>query len=130
MEARRRVRLNGGVDGGVGGAKYETILPGGCRGSGETSVKPPDNGESRGRAEEALRERKDRFRLMVGGVEDHAVFMLDPEGRIKGYDVEETAGEHFSHLSAAWWEGVGRRSGGRASRLLLLAPVEHWEESW
>jgi PAS domain S-box-containing protein len=57
-------------------------------------------------AEEALRESERRFRLMVGGVRDYAIFMLDPEGvvatwnegarRIKGYADEEIVGRHFS----------------------------------
>jgi len=47
-----------------------------------------------------------RFRLLVEGVVDYAIFMLDPEGiitnwnagarRIKGYDPHEVIGQHFS----------------------------------
>ena len=46
------------------------------------------------------------FRLLVEGVKDYAIFMLDPEGRvatwnagaerIKGYAAEEIVGQHFS----------------------------------
>jgi PAS domain S-box-containing protein len=46
------------------------------------------------------------FRLLVEGVRDYAIFMLDPEGRvsswnhgaelIKGYKAEEIVGRHFS----------------------------------
>lgn len=49
-----------------------------------------------------------RFRLLVQGVTDYAIFMLDPEGRvtnwnagaerIKGYRPEEIIGEHFSRF--------------------------------
>ena len=56
--------------------------------------------------EEALRQSEDRFRLMVEGVRDYAIFMLDPDGRIiswnlgaqltKGYIAEEIIGQHFS----------------------------------
>jgi PAS domain S-box-containing protein len=60
----------------------------------------------RKRAEEKLRLSEERFRLMIDGVQDYAIFMLDPEGRvatwnsgaerIKGYKAEEIIGEHFS----------------------------------
>ncbi|PLS87490.1 MAG: hypothetical protein CYG60_01600, partial [Actinobacteria bacterium] len=56
--------------------------------------------------ESVLRESEERFRLLVQGVRDYAIFMLDPEGRvaswnegarrIKGYEVEEILGRHFS----------------------------------
>jgi PAS domain S-box-containing protein len=55
----------------------------------------------------ALRENDDeRFRLLVEGVADYAIFMLDPAGhviswnsggeRIKGYRADEVIGRHFS----------------------------------
>jgi PAS domain S-box-containing protein len=53
-----------------------------------------------------LQESEDRFRLIVEGVQDYAIFMLDPDGRvkswnkgakrIKGYDSAEIIGKHFS----------------------------------
>lgn len=58
------------------------------------------------KANEALRESEERFRSMVDVVKDYAIFMLDPEGRvrtwnagaehIKGYRAEEIIGKHFS----------------------------------
>jgi PAS domain S-box-containing protein len=59
-------------------------------------------------AEQAIREAEARFRILVQGVTDYAIFMLDPEGyvtnwnagaqRIKGYKPEEIVGEHFSRF--------------------------------
>jgi PAS domain-containing protein len=45
-------------------------------------MQPSDSGESSGRTREALRESEERFRLLVEGVKDYAIFMLDPEGYI------------------------------------------------
>jgi len=60
----------------------------------------------RKQAGEALRQSEEKFRLLVSGVKDYAIFMLDPEGRIvnwtaaaeriKGYRTEEVIGQHFS----------------------------------
>jgi PAS domain S-box-containing protein len=56
--------------------------------------------------EEVLRQSDEVFRLMVEGVRDYAIFMLDPDGHIvswnlgaqinKGYTAEEIIGKHFS----------------------------------
>jgi PAS domain S-box-containing protein len=60
----------------------------------------------RRRQEETLRDSEERFRLLMEGVKDYAIFMLDPEGKIvswnngaeliKGYRPEEVLGRHFS----------------------------------
>ncbi len=52
------------------------------------------------------RSHEERFRLLVEGVQDYAIFMLDPDGRlaswnegaerIEGYRAEEVLGRHFS----------------------------------
>jgi PAS domain S-box-containing protein len=57
------------------------------------------------RAHEALTESERRFRLLVQGVTDYAIFMLSPQGevtnwnlgaaRIKGYEASEVIGTHF-----------------------------------
>ncbi len=56
--------------------------------------------------ENALKRSEEQFRLLVQGVSDYAIYMLDPEGnvtswnsgaeRIKGYRSEEIIGRHFS----------------------------------
>ncbi|WP_418317140.1 PAS domain S-box protein [Piscinibacter sakaiensis] len=56
--------------------------------------------------EEALRQSEERFRLLVEGVAEYAIFMLDVNGRIatwnvgaqriKGYRPDEIIGRHFS----------------------------------
>jgi PAS domain S-box-containing protein len=56
--------------------------------------------------EERLRSSEERFRMMVDGVTDYAIFLLDPEGhvaswntgaaRLKGYTAAEIIGKHIS----------------------------------
>jgi PAS domain S-box-containing protein len=56
--------------------------------------------------EEALRQSEERYRMLLDGVQDHAIFMVDPLGvvvswnagaeRIKGYKAEEIIGRNFS----------------------------------
>ena len=59
-------------------------------------------------AEQALRQSEEQFRILVSGVTDYAIYMLDPVGkviswnagaeRIKGYKPEEIIGDHFSRF--------------------------------
>jgi PAS domain S-box-containing protein len=76
---------------------------------------------------EALRASEHQFQLLVQGVKDYAIFLLDPQGRIttwnsgaeriKGYDAEEIIGEHFSrfYTEGDQREGVPARSLARAA---------------
>lgn len=59
-------------------------------------------------ADDRLRQSEERFRSMIENVKDHAIFMLDPEGRIltwnrgaerlRGHKSEEILGKHYSCL--------------------------------
>lgn len=60
----------------------------------------------RKRAEQELQQSEERFRLLLEGVKDYAIFMLNPDGciiswnnaaeRISGYCSDEILGQHFS----------------------------------
>ncbi|MEA3023162.1 MAG: hypothetical protein QOK01_2014 [Alphaproteobacteria bacterium] len=62
----------------------------------------------RKKAEAVLKSSEEQFRLLVQGVTDYAIYMLDPEGhvsnwnlgaqRIKGYLPHEIVGAHFSRF--------------------------------
>lgn len=59
-------------------------------------------------AEQVLKRSEEQFRLLVQGVTDYAIYMLDPQGnvvswnpgarRIKGYEPDEIIGQHFSRF--------------------------------
>ena len=76
--------------------------------------------------EERLRESERRFRLLVQGVTDYAIFMLSPEGeisswnagaeRIKGYAEREVLGRNFEMFFTA-----EDRAGGKPERALETA---------
>ncbi|KAB1088131.1 PAS domain S-box protein [Neorhizobium galegae] len=62
----------------------------------------------RKRAEAELRLSEEKFQILVQGVTDYALYMLDPDGRvsnwnsgaarIKGYTADEIVGKHFSQF--------------------------------
>jgi PAS domain S-box-containing protein len=91
----------------------------------------------RRRHEAELRKSEERFRLLVDGVTEYAIMMLDSEGfvtswnvgaeRIKGYKSHEILGKHFSHfypseavLSNKPWEDL------RIARDMGRATDEGW----
>ena len=80
-------------------------------------------------AEEALRATEERFRLLVSSVVDYAIFMLEPDGRVagwnqgaerlKGYRPHEIVGQHFSVFYTP-----EDRDAGLPQRLLHQAEVD------
>jgi PAS domain S-box-containing protein len=88
-------------------------------------------------ARSALSESETNFRLLVGGVTDYALYMLDPEGRvtnwnlggqrIKGYVPDEIIGQHFSRFYTP-----ADREAGKPARALQIARESgrYEEEGW
>jgi PAS domain S-box-containing protein len=76
--------------------------------------------------DQALFESEQRFRMLVEGVHDYAIYMLDSEGRvtnwntgaerIKGYKKREIVGQHFSRFYTE-----EDRAGGEPARALETA---------
>jgi PAS domain S-box-containing protein len=70
------------------------------------------------RAEDALKESEERFRLIVANIKDYAIIVLDPQGqvmswnggaqKIKGYQAEEIVGKHFSVFYPAEDVAIGK----------------------
>ena len=91
----------------------------------------------RQKAQQALVESERQFRMLVSGVTDYALYMLDPKGyvtswnaggqHIKGYMPDEIIGQHFSRFYTE-----GDRAGGRPARALSIASEtgRYEEEGW
>ena len=91
----------------------------------------------RRQAQTALYESERRFRLLVEGVRDYAIYMLDPSGviiswndgaaRMKGYSADEIIGQHFSRF----YTREDRAAGLPARALEAAASEDHFEiEGW
>jgi PAS domain S-box-containing protein len=91
----------------------------------------------RNQAQEALRESERQFRLLVDGVTDYAIYMLDPNGivtnwnagaqRIKGYSADEIIGQHFSKF----YPENERATGAPARNLHTATSTGHYAaEGW
>ncbi len=92
----------------------------------------------RKRAEAArLHRAEEPFRLLVAGVKDYAIFMLDPGGRvmswnagaerIKGYRAQEIIGQHFSRF----YPDEDVRAGKPAAELATAVRAGRFaEEAW
>lgn len=91
----------------------------------------------RRRAEEQLRQSQEQFRLLVEGVTDYALYLLDLTGhvtswnagaeRIKGYSRDEIIGHHFSRF----YTEEERESGVPTKGLQEAAANGRWEtEGW
>ncbi|MDP2920348.1 MAG: PAS domain S-box protein [Dehalococcoidia bacterium] len=89
------------------------------------------------RQREALRKSEERFRLMVEGVKEYAIIMLDPDGyvttwntgaeRINGYKAKEIIGKHFS----LFYPAQDVQQGKPAYGLKVAAAEGHFEdEGW
>jgi PAS domain S-box-containing protein len=88
-------------------------------------------------AHHALQDSERHFRLLVSGVTDYALYMLDPEGRvsswnaggerIKGYAPGEIIGQHFSRFYTQ-----PDQAAGRPARALAIAREtgRYEEEGW
>jgi PAS domain S-box-containing protein len=88
-------------------------------------------------AEETLRRSEEEFRLLVQGVTDYAIYMLDPEGRvtnwnpgaqrIKGYQAHEIVGQYFGRF----YTEADREAGEPAKALRTAAAEGRFEkEGW
>ncbi len=84
--------------------------------------------------EEALRESEESYRMLIDGVQGHAIFMMDPTGqiltwnagaeRIKGYRSDQIIGQNFSRFFPS--DEIAR--GRPADVLRMTAERGHYEE--
>jgi PAS domain S-box-containing protein len=92
---------------------------------------------SRYRAETSLRQSEERFRLLVEGVKDYAIFMLDTTGhvmswnagaeRLIGFRAKEILGQHFSRFYTA--QDIEQAKSEHSLRI-AAAEGRYADESW
>ena len=90
---------------------------------------------TRATAEEALQQSEEKYRMLLDGVQDYAIFMLDPRGtvvswsasaaHIKGYTAQEIIGQNFSRFFTR--EDIRR---GRPEEVLRLAATNGRHEEF
>jgi PAS domain S-box-containing protein len=82
---------------------------------------------------QSSRESEQKYRMLLDGVQDYAIFMLDPQGRVaswstsaermKGYSAKEIVGQNFSCFFLT--KDIDR---GRPEEVLRLAVANGWHE--
>jgi PAS domain S-box-containing protein len=85
-------------------------------------------------ARSELSDSESQFKMLVGGVTDYALYMLDPSGivsnwnaggeRIKGYSAAEIVGQHFSRF----YTPTDQEAGKPARALRTALETGHYEE--
>ncbi|MBI4624595.1 MAG: PAS domain S-box protein [Verrucomicrobia bacterium] len=116
--------LKGGAADYVLKGRLETLVPAVLR-----ALRLADERRKRLEAEGALSESEEQFRMLVGGVKDYAIFMLDAGGRVTtwnagaesiiGYSAPEVLGRHYSCIYPP--DEIER---GRPQEILHLAATE------
>ncbi|MES2693864.1 MAG: PAS domain S-box protein [Verrucomicrobiota bacterium] len=103
----------------------------------ERAVRLAEERQRRRLAEKGLRESEERFRMLVSGVKDYAIFMLDTDGKITswnagaelvlGYNAGEIVGRPFS----CFYRPQEREDGRPARDLKIAAEQGRFEdEGW
>ncbi|MGK2856301.1 MAG: PAS domain-containing sensor histidine kinase [Thermoanaerobaculia bacterium] len=91
----------------------------------------------RGLAESALSDSEEKYRMLLYGIQDYAIFMLDPEGgivswnagaeRIEGYKAEQIIGHNFSCFFPPYEIEMGRP---QEVLRITAAAGRHEEQGW